>query len=619
MKNLFPATTAKPSGASSGEAACLVLDNIPETILLVDRSLHVVVCNGTAKTKIRQKLGINVVPGMPALQLVDSARRSTMRSLAAEVLNGETKSTQTVRPSADGTPEVYENFFSPARNKAGLIVGILVRCVNITERKNAEKAVQEAEERWQFALDASNQAAWDWNMQTNEVIYSSSYKKMYGFGDELKNDLSEWQYRIHPDDKFRIDQAIQEHTQSDNPLHEITYRIQLKNGEYKWIMARGKILSKDAEGRPLRMIGTHTDLTQTLQTKEELKTMNERFHYAPKASSQALWEWNALTGEAYVSAGFTEMFGWQADESGRFEQWHQYVHPDDRQATVDDYYKTLADAGECIWQATYRFLKADGSYAIVCDKACIIRAESGEVQKVIGATQDVTERKRLEEDLLRNELEMKKRINQATVDSQEQERSEIGRDLHDNVNQVLTTTKLYLELALTNKEMADELLKKSAENISSVITEIRQLSRSLMDPSIGDLGIVDSINDLAENINLTRRVFIDLQMDESIEESLGRKQKLTIFRIIQEALNNVVRHAKATRVTITIRQGATDVLLEVRDNGTGFCVDTVRKGAGLKNIINRVYLINGNFTVESQPGTGCTVRINFPVKEPTNT
>ena len=220
----------------------------------------------------------------------------------------------------------------------------------------------------------------------------------------------------------------------------------------------------------------------------------------------------------------------------------------------------------------------------------------------------------LEQELLKTELEYKKLINQATVDSQEQERSEIGRELHDNINQVLTTTKLYLELALANEDLTKELIKKSSRNISSAINEIRQLSRSLMDPTIGDLGIVDSINDLIENINLTRKITIRLNIDERIENLMDKNQKLTIFRTIQESLNNVVRHAKAKNVNISIRTDDEEVELEIIDDGVGFSQTSVKKGAGLKNITNRVYLINGNFEIESEPGKGCHIMIKFPIK-----
>ncbi|HVG17239.1 MAG TPA: sensor histidine kinase, partial [Chitinophagaceae bacterium] len=204
-------------------------------------------------------------------------------------------------------------------------------------------------------------------------------------------------------------------------------------------------------------------------------------------------------------------------------------------------------------------------------------------------------------------------INQATVDSQEQERGEIGKELHDNVNQVLTTTKLYLELALANEDLVHELIKKSSKNISTVINEIRQLSRSLMDPSLGDLGIIDSINDLIGNINLTRKVHITLDIAEEIEDLLNKAQKLTMFRIIQESLNNVIKHAKAKSVSIQITHQNNIAELIVADDGAGFIQESTRKGAGLKNITNRVYLINGTFFLDSEPDKGCRIKINFPI------
>lgn len=743
MKNHLPACSSFVD-AYADDAASLILHNLPEAVLLFDTTLNLSYCNDAAREQMEQKRNIKVFTGMPWTLLVSPARQSFFKTVAADVLAGRTRTLETDdQLNPDG--EIFEITLTPARDRTDNLIGILVRSVNVTEKKKAVRAVSEAEERWQFAFEASNQAAWDWNMQTNEIIYSSSYKKMYGFqGDELSNDVSEWMHRIHPEDRKQIEAAIEEHVRSDNPYYETKYRIQLKNGDYKWIMARGKLLEKDADGRPLRMIGTHTDLTETLKAKAEIRQMNERFHYAAKASSQALWEWNVETGEAYVSPGFTEMFGWQADENQHFEQWHHYVHPDDRKATVGGYYHILENTTETIWQASYRFLKANGTYAFVADKAYVLRDENNKAVKVIGATQDVTalikaeeelfrsnerfgimmkathdmlwdwnidedsiyrsqegmknvykltddrsiktiglwlqrihpddlekvqdifqsfeqavhqqtfeveyrfrcedgsythiynrgillkneagkpvrmigaaqniaERKRLEAELLANVLDTKKRINQATVDSQEQERAEIGRELHDNVNQILTTTRLYLELALQNPDLSEELLKRSSDNIINVINEIRQLSRSLMNPTIGDLGLVAAVHDLVENLQLTRQVTIDFAVDDAIEALLDKKQKLTVFRIIQEALNNVMRHAGATFVAIALRFANGVATLTISDNGKGFAPEMVKKGAGLQNITNRVYLVNGRFDLDSATGKGCAIKIDFPV------
>lgn len=731
---------------SKEDAFDLILNNIEDTYTLLDKEYKIIALNKAAFNGIRLHYKKDVTPGFCLLEILDPARQTLIKTLFAEVLKGTTHKTETDFTLGNGTKIYYENLFAPAFDSAGAIAGIVVRSTNITEKKKTELILQESEERLRFALEATNQGAWDWNMQTNEVVYSSSYKKMYGFTDvDLKNHLSEWESRVHPDDQEKMQTAIAAHTQSGDSYYETTYRLQQKDGGYKWIMARGKLIGMDSEGKPLRMIGTHTDITEIRETQDKLNTIAERFVYAAKATGQALWEWNAITGEAYVSQSFTQLFGWAADKNSHFEQWHNYIHPDDQKETVKGYYETIGNPAAKIWQAEYRFRKADGSFAEVCDTAYIIRDDEGKAVKVIGATQDITakktiveelrksnerynnmvratneliwewdiranliyrsedgvkkmyglgndnaiikveewierihpndrhriqkiagaldnashhqtfeaeyrfkkgdgeyifihnrgillkdennkplrmigaaqdisERKRLEKELLQRQLEHTKAINQATVDSQEQERGEIGKELHDNVNQVLTTTKLYLELALANENLARELIKKSSKNISGVITEIRQLSRSLMDPSLGDLGIVDSINDLIENINLTQKIYVTLQIDEDIENYLNKAQKLTLFRIIQESLNNVMKHAKAKYVSIRISHQNGFAELEVADDGIGFVEESTKKGAGIKNITNRVYLINGKLCIDSKPGKGCHIKISFPIK-----
>jgi signal transduction histidine kinase len=216
---------------------------------------------------------------------------------------------------------------------------------------------------------------------------------------------------------------------------------------------------------------------------------------------------------------------------------------------------------------------------------------------------------------LQKELDRQKSISQATIDTQEEERREIGKELHDNVNQVLTTTKLYLDLSLSSPELKDDLIKKSTKNIIYVINEIRQLSRSLMDPSIGDLGLIDSINDLVENINITRKLHVSLSADPELENLVDESQKLMIFRILQEAMNNTIKYAQATAVQLSLRNKKGIVELIISDDGIGFNPQTVKKGAGLKNIQNRVYLTGGKLQIDTAAGKGCNIIIHFPIQK----
>src|SRR4029077_5969935 len=114
------------------------------------------------------------------------------------------------------------------------------------------------------------------------------------------------------------------------------------------------------------------------------------------------------------------------------------------------------------------------------------------------------------------------------ISTQEKERTEISKELHDNVNQVLTTTKLYLDLAIANPQLKDELITKSSKNIISAITEIRKLSQSLMIPSLEDLGLVDSIEDLVESINATKKIYVVFVHRDVDEAVLDENQKLTL-------------------------------------------------------------------------------------------
>jgi signal transduction histidine kinase len=294
--------------------------------------------------------------------------------------------------------------------------------------------------------------------------------------------------------------------------------------------------------------------------------------------------------------------------------WISRVHPDDQARVNKAIRAVIKSRDNDLFEVEYRFRRDDGTYSHVYDRAILLRDPQGKPVRFIGAAQDISERKKLEKELLHNELDHQKAINRATVETQEQERMEIGRELHDNVNQVLTTTKLYLDLAYTNPDLRMDMIKRSNANIINVINEIRQLSRSLMDPSIGDLGLTDAIHDLVENVNLTRKLQVTLQTADMLEDLLDKDQKLTIYRIIQEALNNAVKHAKATLVDIRINLDGEKVSVMIEDDGIGFNMQKVRKGAGLKNIQNRVYLMNGTHTIASTPNKGSTITIQLPIR-----
>jgi PAS domain S-box-containing protein len=229
----------------------------------------------------------------------------------------------------------------------------------------------------------------------------------------------------------------------------------------------------------------------------------------------------------------------------------------------------------------------------------------------------IIENKRAEERLLQQEVQKQKLIARAMVDAQEKERAEIGKELHDNINQILSTTKLYLELAKNDNKERISLINRSAGNIHEAIHEIRNISRSLVPASIGDLGLLDSITDLVENLRTTRTLHVEFYPAGKFEESISDQKKLMLFRIIQEQVNNVLKHSRAQNLIIelTLEEKANNIELNITDDGIGFNPENIKnkKGQGLSNIMSRADLFGGNVKINSAPGKGCQIKVQVPV------
>jgi PAS domain S-box-containing protein len=484
---------------------------------------------------------------------------------------------------------------------------------DITEQVQAEQGLQASNERFKLATRATSDAIYDWNLINNDLYWGEGLNTLFGYNPkEVSRDI--WESFIHPDDRLNVLNSIHAAIDSWKRRHwKMEYRFLRLDGTYRYVLDRGFIV-RDEEGKGTRLIGAMQDITDQKEKEKQLLESNERFDIVMKATNDLIWDWNLETGSFYRDKeGIRKVYGVYDESSIRnIYYWLQRVHPDDHEKLKETINDILNESGQDLFEAEYRFKRDDGEFVYIYDRGLLIRDDTGRPIRMIGAAQDITERKILEQQLLNRELSKQKLISQATIETQEKERTEISKELHDNVNQVLTTTKLYLDLSMTDAKLKEELIQKSSKNIIYVINEIRQLSRSLMNPSLGDLGLLDAINDLVESINITKQLKIVLDVKPSIEKLLDENDKLMIYRILQEAISNALKHSKATIFSVIIKEQKDQISLIMKDNGTGFDVDNIKKGAGLKNIQNRVYLVDGSLSIDSKPGRGCTIQIKFP-------
>lgn len=201
-------------------------------------------------------------------------------------------------------------------------------------------------------------------------------------------------------------------------------------------------------------------------------------------------------------------------------------------------------------------------------------------------------------------------LTEQMITVQEREREWIGRELHDNINQVLTTVKLYLEMA--SKQEDNPLIPRSMQLINSSIGEIRNLSHQLSAPTLGTRSLIDSINALIEMVGFTTNLLFEFE-HKGYNDRLAMNQKLALYRILQEQLNNVVKHADASKVWISLCQKQDSIILRVKDNGKGFDSKAKTNGMGLNNITSRVKVFGGSVHIESSPQKGCSLSVVIPV------
>lgn len=235
------------------------------------------------------------------------------------------------------------------------------------------------------------------------------------------------------------------------------------------------------------------------------------------------------------------------------------------------------------------------------------------VDAVLTIGTDVTENVLLEQKLADERRRKTREIAEAVIVAQERERREIGLELHDNVNQILAGSLMYLGLLKKELKVESELYRDIEKLITEAIQEIRTLSHNLIPPSLNELELGDALDHIISIAKKTTILDIQKDLYDFKESEISNDLKLTIYRIIQEQFNNILKHARAKHILIRLFQEADKVILCVKDDGRGFDLNTTSHGVGLINIQTRASLFNGEMKINSSPGNGTEVIVTFQI------
>ncbi len=535
---------------------------------------------------------------------------------------------------SDGSSASTFSRASIVRDKTGKALRLIGATQDVSRQYELEKQLMEKNiihendnERLNLIGHLSFDIMWEWDLSKDQVFMGDGFEELLGYTQKApKVKRHNWNNSLHPDDRLSTEKGLLDTLASPAIKWVHSYRLRRADGSFAKVIDRANII-RDPKGNALRMIGAMHDITRRKSLENKLRRQlsinekllaqfNKSFKLIFNSSSDVLFDADLLLNKVIISNGYEKQFGYKLNKyMAPADNWLSHVHPEDREALIRDYTDTLA-SDKIEWKYNYRFLRNDNSVATVVNNAIILRNTKGQAYRMIGSIQDLSTQKVLEERLEEEINTKEKQIAEAMEDAKGAERSEIGRELHDNVNQLLGASKLYLELAKRGNGDTKMHLSRSGEYTLSAIEAIRKLTRGLTSDTIRILGLRQAVEKAVSDTMEASPVKIFLNMKHFAELNMSNKFKLNVFRIVQEQLNNILKHAKASEVRIVLVQDKKSIGLTITDNGIGFQPAQKSNGIGIANIKNRAAAYNGKADFVSEPGLGCALNISFSAADP---
>jgi diguanylate cyclase (GGDEF)-like protein/PAS domain S-box-containing protein len=295
--------------------------------------------------------------------------------------------------TADGSYRWMRTRGYPRKDANGQIIRWYGLTEDIQEQVEAEQSLREGEEHYRHAVELSPQIPWTSDPSGNITEVGPRWLELMGM--DLESTLGQgWAKALHPEDVPPTYAIWSNCLETGAPL-DIRYRLKHVDGEYRWVRARARP-RRDATGQIVRWYGVAEDIHDQVRAEDALSKAEERYRLATQATNDLIWDWDVATARVEWTRSLVEGFGYPIEELGtHLDWWGEHIHPDDRAATLQSFHEAV-DGTIQKYLAEYRFRRADGSYATVCDRAFIVRDEQGRAIRAVGAMQDLSEHKRAE-------------------------------------------------------------------------------------------------------------------------------------------------------------------------------------------------------------------------------
>jgi PAS domain S-box-containing protein len=488
----------------------------------------------------------------------------------------------------------------------------------IEERKKAEEKLRQSENLLSEAEHLAHVGSWSLDLRDKRVTWSDELYVIFGIQpSEFDHTLETVIGFSHPDDKSFIIKLVEEAITNRKP-YDFHYRMIRPNGEERILHVRGTVMT-DELGKPARMNGAVQDVTERKKAEDELRQTYQRLSYHVENTPLAVIEWDKDLYITRWSEQAEKIFGWKASEvlgRNRYDQDFPIVYKEDEEKVAKVDYELMQGLVDRNLSLNRNYTK-EGK-VIYCEwYNSVLRDEKGNVITILSLIQDVTERKRTEEKL-NESYEQIRSLSEHLRSIREEERKYIAREIHDELGQYLTVLKM--DVGVLNKKLnhTDDFVQRKlnglSDNIDNAVHTVRRIASELRPTVLDELGLAAAIAWHLEEFE--KRSGIKTHFTEPEKElDLPEPVKTNLFRIFQESMTNVARHANATDVTIDLTPSKGHLTLSIADNGIGLATEVLsqKKTMGILGMKERTAIIGGTYEIQSAPGKGTLITVKVPL------
>jgi PAS domain S-box-containing protein len=594
----------------SEELFRIVISNAPISIFATDDKGIFILHEGKALEKTGMKPGENV--GVSAYDLFSDLKvveRNgnviTGKSILDRVLNGKKLSGIT---ELNGVH--FDNQFVPIVDINGQVTGLIGVATDVTEPIKTAKALGESEVRFQSIFENSLLGISLADPEGKLVLANSAYARMYGYENPEKM-LAEVTYvknlYAHPEVREEVIRKLQR----DRQMHPREVEVIRRDGTRFFVLVSAMEI-RDSEGHLIYYQAVHLDLTERKKIEEEIHDSAQYTRSLIEANLDPLVTINPEGKITDLNSATEKITGIKRAKLIGSDIADYFSEPD----KVRKGFKLILSRGS-VKNYPMTVLHSSGKTTDVLFNATLYKNIAGEVLGVFADARDITDRKKIEEEL-RKSKELLEKLNQHLHDVRENERAFISREIHDELGQSMTALKLDLnrmhKYVGSNPE-AIMKLDNMIELVSDTIKDVQRISSDLRPGILDDLGLVSAIEWYCEEFEKRTGIRCKLKLDNS--DFNDSKMNLTFFRALQETLTNVIRHAKASSVNVKLHQTNKGVTLVVQDNGIGIPEEKIEshKSLGLISMRERVRQFGGKVDISSEKGKGSQFIIFIPEKK----